>query len=427
MPNDPNVHLDYLKNIIKKTDQTPADLHPVLEEFKRLIETNSRVYMLMCSMFEEVPRKEFYKNDPAGTPRIRDYQHLLQVLGHLLRSAPKFNDTPGKFGLIGLPLNAVLDYPMGTPSGFAAFLDPDINRMIKKMLDAWGEYLKSEDSAKVLNPQVAGSSSWFADEGLKDLISVADVESSGLSFDDMFVCDPRDPCHGFKSWDDFFTRQFREGVRPVAAPNDDNVIVNACESEPFQVARNVKARDQFWMKDQPYSVADMLSHDEYVNEFVGGTVYQAFLSALSYHRWHAPVSGRIVKAYIIPGTYYSEPLFETIANPQESHNIDLASEVTSQGYLAAIATRAVIFIEADNPNIGLVAFLGIGMAEVSTCDITVKAGQRVKKGDQLGMFHFGGSTHCVLFRKGVNLTGFPQPGRGKNVPVNSTLALVKLD
>lgn len=38
--------------------------------------------------------------------------------------------------------------------------------------------------------------------------------------------------------------------------------------------------------------------------FVGGTVYQAFLSALSYHRWHAPIDGTIKDVYKIPGTYY---------------------------------------------------------------------------------------------------------------------------
>ncbi len=36
----------------------------------------------------------------------------------------------------------------------------------------------------------------------------------------------------------------------------------------------------------------MLDNDPLVDKFVGGTIYQAFLSALSYHRWHAPVSGK---------------------------------------------------------------------------------------------------------------------------------------
>ncbi|KAH0251113.1 hypothetical protein KCU91_g19340, partial [Aureobasidium melanogenum] len=98
---------------------------------------------------------------------------------------------------------------------------------------------------------------------------------------------------------------------------------------------------------------------------------------------------------------------------------------TGQGYLSALATRAIIFIEADNPAIGLMAFIGIGMDEVSTCEITVKEGDHVKKGQETGMFHFGGSSHCLLFRKGVKLSGFPQPGRQENVPVRSKLATVQ--
>lgn len=64
------------------------------------------------------------------------------------------------------------------------------------------------------------------------------------------------------------------------------------------------------------------------------------------------------------------------------------------------------------------------MDEVSTCEITVKEGQHVEKGDETGMFHFGGSTHCLIFRPGVKLQGFPQPGRSENVPVRSKLATV---
>ena len=82
-------------------------------------------------------------------------------------------------------------------------------------------------------------------------------------------------------------------------------------------------------------------------------------------------------------------------------------------------------IEADSPVVGLVAFVGIGMDEVSTCEITVKEGQRIKKGEQTGMFHFGGSSHCVVFQKGVQVEGFPEMGRETNVPVRSKLAVVR--
>jgi phosphatidylserine decarboxylase len=169
----------------------------------------------------------------------------------------------------------------------------------------------------------------------------------------------------------------------------------------------------------------MLDLDDFASQFVGGTIYQAFLSALSYHRWHAPVSGKVVKAYVVDGTYYSEPLFEGVGNPQaHTADIDLEGQTISQSYITATATRALIFIEADEPSIGLMAFIGVGMAEVSTCDITVKEGDHLKKGDEIGMFHFGGSTHCLLFRKGVNVSGFPEPGEEENVPVRSYLATV---
>jgi phosphatidylserine decarboxylase len=95
----------------------------------------------------------------------------------------------------------------------------------------------------------------------------------------------------------------------------------------------------------------------------------------------------------------------------------------AQGYLSAVATRAIIYIQADNPAIGLVAVVQIGMSEVSSCEVTVQEGERVSKGDEIGMFHFGGSTFCLMFEKGVNVKGFPRPGLTlENVPVRGYLA-----
>jgi len=58
----------------------------------------------------------------------------------------------------------------------------------------------------------------------------------------------------FTSWDDFFTREFQPGIHPIADPNDNKVIVNACESAPYAIARNVKKCDKFWIKSQPYNL-----------------------------------------------------------------------------------------------------------------------------------------------------------------------------
>ncbi|KAL4802432.1 Phophatidylserine decarboxylase-domain-containing protein [Aspergillus unguis] len=426
MPPNYDAHHKWLGGVIAHVDSNEKELHPVLKEFQHLIESNTRVYLLIASMFAEVPKNRHYCTDPTGCAQIRDYPHMLQVLNYLLTTAPSWNDFSMEVGLVGLPINAVLDWSMGTPSGYAAYLDPDINAMLKKVLNAWGEYLTSPDSANVLDDSEHG---WFG-HGKGNLEHVANIaRDTDHKFEQLFVCDPKAKHHGYKSWDDFFTRLFRPGVRPVAAPDDNKVIANACESQPYKVARNVKAKDTFWMKGQPYSVFDMLSHDDLAPQFEGGTVYQAFLSALSYHRWHSPVNGKIVKAYVVDGTYYSEPLFEGLSGEKNDHpgmqKIDSGGEVTTQEYLTCVATRAIIFIECDDPAVGLVAFLGVGMCEVSTCEITVKEGQKVKKGDQLGMFHFGGSTHCLVFRKGVEVEGLPSPELKKNVPINGQLGVVK--
>jgi phosphatidylserine decarboxylase len=300
---------------------------------------------------------------------------------------------------------------MGTTAGFTVFQDPKVNAQVslkwvdgsaradewdqmKKILNVWGEFLSSPDSAVVLGTDKEG---WFGPTGVSSLEQVAnDAAGTSYKFDEMFHGDPNDKHHGYVSWDDFFTRLFKDGIRPVAGEDDDNIVANCCESKVYKVARNVEARDKFWVKGQvsptsageqrgdtlkPYSVLDMLAFDDMAEQFVGGTVYQAFLSALSYHRWHSPVSGTVKKAYVVDGTYFSEPMYEDFTSTQAA---DPHGETTSQEYISAVATRAITFIEADNPKIGLMAFIGVGMTEVSTCDITVKAGTRVKKGQELG-------------------------------------------
>ena len=274
-------------------------------------------------------------------------------------------------------------------------------------MDEWRTFLRSPDSAYVLNDDPKNG--WFG----------ADAHKAMPTFVEDFVCDPKLPHYGFKLWDDFFIRQFREGVRPVAEPDNDAVVVSACESAPFAIAHNVQMLDKFWIKAQPYALKFMLNNDPLAKKFVGGTVDQAVLSAMSYHRWHAPISGRVVKTEVIPGTYYSEAL---------SAGFDPSAPNDSQGYLAEIATRAVIYIEADNPDIGLMCFVAIGMAEVSTCEISVYQGQYIQKGQETGMFHFGGSTYCLIFGPHVNIDfdlHGQKPGlKSSNIHMNSRLAIV---
>ncbi|MEV8442419.1 phosphatidylserine decarboxylase family protein [Actinosynnema sp. NPDC051121] len=354
---------------------------PPLEDFRDFVYDNPEIYVLFTDMFEQLS----HKVTPTGYPQVKSFEHMLELVAKVVRTVPKYDKT----GLVGFPINVILNWAMGTRASYAAFLNKDVNARLKPVLDHWGTFLKSSDS---LAPMKAGG--WLSDEAL-EAMSDPDVP-----FEELFVCDPDDEHYGFTSWNDFFTRRFADEAkhRPVAA--GDDVVVSACEATPYRVRRDVRLYDRFSVKDQPYSLAHLLDSahrkagEPDVRDFVGGTIYQGFLAALNYHRWHSPVKGKVIACRRIPGSYYSEA---------PSALCDAAAPDISQGYIGHVATRALIYLQAENPEIGTLCFVAIGMAEVSSCVLAVKAGDQVDKGTLLGEFQYGGSSHCLVFRTGVDL------------------------
>jgi phosphatidylserine decarboxylase len=62
-----------------------------------------------------------------------------------------------------------------------------------------------------------------------------------------------------------------------------------------------------------------------------------------------------------------------------------------------------VVINSKNTHIGKIAIIYIGMAEVSSCITTVQVGDFVTKGQEIGHFEFGGSSHTIIFEKKANL------------------------
>jgi phosphatidylserine decarboxylase len=110
LPSDHRVHKDWLSKIIEKAKTDPKDLHPVLQEFKKLIEENTRIYLLVNSMFDEIPTKKPYRQDPVGHKQVRDYPHMLELFNHILSHAPEWSDNEYGIGMVGTPVNAILDW-----------------------------------------------------------------------------------------------------------------------------------------------------------------------------------------------------------------------------------------------------------------------------------------------------------------------------
>ncbi|ATY58346.1 phosphatidylserine decarboxylase family [Cordyceps militaris] len=403
----------FIRNVDARTCFSPTNTHPSVTRLRTLIESTPRLRMWASAMFQEIPNKVPYNRiDQAQPPQspVRGYEHMLELLSAVIPEvAPTWSLSAAGLGLMGLPFQAILDWPMGTPSGHAFFLDADVN---------------TNASRSVIT---TAPGHWLCPEAVAAVERDGNLDSSQrYTFEQLFECDPHgDPMHwGFCSWDDYFTRKFRDmdRLRPVGYPDRPDWVVNSCESKPIVVRSDVKAVDQFWLKEANYSIFEMLNHHEWAEQFVGGTIHQSVLRTTAYHRWCAPVSGQVVYAAMMDGAYFSERSTNGIGSAPVGpplHNLV---------YLSHVATRAVVFIQADDA-VGLVCFLAIGIADVSSCEIlprfTQALPQRIEKGEELGMFHYGGSSQCLLFRRGVKLafTEGALPGNQKSLAIRSPLAL----
>ncbi|MGD8777658.1 MAG: phophatidylserine decarboxylase associated domain-containing protein [Ignavibacteria bacterium] len=379
------------KELIKRRREglLPA-LSPVMEEFKNWVDNNP-VYkekltamLIEVGLFIKTTNPEIIKEiaEDGDYTKVMTLNDLYDHLNIIITTSPSFNETV----MVGTPMNGLLAIAMGTKTGGILFHDMIFNEQFKKVLDAWNTYLKSSDSLDKLDindPEKEGS--WISLE----------AHDAGVWTD--MVYDPNKPAYGYDSWNSFFIRPFQDGARPFKG--DPQTVINiGCETTPWEYQDNVALSAEFWAKEMPYSLVDILGGDKgWAEKFEGGQVYQGFLSATHYHRWSAPVDGKIVRSWVQPGTYFAQ-------RPGQGEVPGTWEGTESQPYLSEVAARAIFIMEHEK--FGYIAMVCIGMVEVSTCHINpeyvVGEGDEpveIKRGNDIGHFEFGGSTHAMIFQK----------------------------
>ncbi|OJT12055.1 Phosphatidylserine decarboxylase proenzyme 3 [Trametes pubescens] len=221
----------------------------------------------------------------------------------------------------------------------------------------------------------------------------------------------------------FFARHIKPKCRPIDCPGEDKVIVSPADAT-FDGAWPVdgSANCQFEAKGIPWSIEQLLDDEhgttKYGAKFAGGTFCHSFLGPNDYHRQHAPVSGTVLEARVIEGLCYLE--VEVVEDdpdapkrggrprlgmrrkmqPRAAEPRDSLNAPDNPGY-QFIQARGLILI--DNPELGLVAVLPIGMAQVSSVMLGVKPRDEVKKGDEISYFQLGGSDIVMVFQAGANV------------------------
>ncbi|MFF4160228.1 phophatidylserine decarboxylase associated domain-containing protein [Streptomyces sp. NPDC001678] len=366
-----------------------------VDDLARLIERDGIVRMYVSRMIDDANEKH-----PEAKHKVNDVPDLLDHLDCIVTSTPRYlpqGDPERNF----FPMSSLFVYMMMTEPGYAVFRDQGFNRALLGILREWCAHLDSADSQDVLNRM----DGW---------LSAAAWDELGL---DQFRIDPEDPHGGFPSFNAFFHRELNDGARPVDGKDDPRTIVSANDGKVVRIRRNIQRTDKFWAKGQYYSLSDMLDGSDLTDSFIGGDVFQSFLSGGDYHRWHAPVTGVVHSARVVEALMFTE--LEGVEEPNAG--------TQSQVYGASVNTRGLVFIECPAP-IGMVCVMPLGMTEISSVTLTVRPGDQVTKGDQLGYFSYGGSSLCLLFQKGAigeflvpdNTTGDME--KGAPIKVNAKIA-----
>lgn len=255
------------------------------------------------------------------------------------------------------------------------------NKWLVKYCKSWGDYLSSPES-------------W--NEQYEELM----MQQEELGMTKGWYEDPSN----WHSFNEFFARRLASpDKRPIASPADNSIVTSPADSEPqgiWDIDENsyIVSEGKIHVKSRVFdSITQLIGPDSpYKDAFAGGKFYHAFLNANDYHRYHFPLDGTIKELRVIPG---EDALGGSVTwNPELGHYV---VDNTVPGW-QSIETRGLAVI--DTEQYGLVAVMPIGMSQVSSINFSdgLKVGDKVKKGDELGYFLFGGSDFVLVFQEKAN-------------------------
>ncbi|KAI0639959.1 phosphatidylserine decarboxylase-domain-containing protein [Trametes polyzona] len=243
------------------------------------------------------------------------------------------------------------------------------------------------------------------------------------------------PPGGWRTFNDFFARAIKPERRPVDAPADDVVVVSPTDST-FAGAWPVDGAGAttFSAKGVPWPIGLLLddAHNAcaHAPDFAaGGTFCHAFLNSTDYHRIHAPVAGTVLEARVIEGLCYLHVEAVPVKEGNEEQNEQKSVRRRLRRLRAPdepgfqfLQTRALVLI--NNPELGPVAVLPIGMPQVASVVLSVHAGQTIRKGQEIGFFQMGGSDIVMVFPPGAQVRFTTEVG--KWVPFGRQIAQARV-
>lgn len=212
------------------------------------------------------------------------------------------------------------------------------------------------------------------------------------------MAEAKQPDHkSYATFNDFFTRELQEGIRPI----DDNAGLcypaDACVSQ----AGSITDGNLIQAKGQSYQAFELLGGDqELANEFADGNFATLYLSPRDYHRVHMPCDGVLRQMVYVPGELFSvnQLTAENVPNLFARNERLVCIFDTEFGAMAQVLVGATIVGSIETTWAGTIT--PPAGKSVHRWDYPTNNEQaiRFKKGDEMGRFKLG-STVINLFTK----------------------------
>lgn len=205
---------------------------------------------------------------------------------------------------------------------------------------------------------------------------------------DMSEAKYEDPAH-YKTFNEFFTRPLKEGLRPIA--EDKDIIAHPVDGKISQLGDIVDDR-LIQAKGHDFSLQELLGGDENVAApFQGGKFATIYLAPKDYHRIHMPIGGKLRKMVYVPGDLFSvNPLTaENVPNLFARNERVVAIFDTEIGPLAMVLVGATIVASIETIWAGTVT--PPAGKDVFTWDYPDNGHNQLilNKGDEMGRFKLG--------------------------------------
>ena len=211
-------------------------------------------------------------------------------------------------------------------------------------------------------------------------------EHYGVSLADSAIQNPT----AFSSFDDFFTRELRPGVRPIAS--GANTVVSPADGI-LSARGEIRERTLVQAKGQYYSLPQLLADENWAAQFAEGAYYTVYLSPKDYHRVHMPLAGSLLSMRYIPGRLFP-------VNKQSARRVDR---------LFVRNERLICYFQTDFGPMAVILVGALLVGQMSTVwhekinsnrlnkiqDWHYDGKRQFEKGDEMGRFTMG-STVIVL-------------------------------